>query len=172
MSELPNIQILSRDLMRGVLRRALPSHIHHIVSISDPDDGPPQEVRDREGSSLILTFHDTSNSNDEDLLAPTRDDVLKIVSFAEKVSAGENVLCHCNAGISRSSAAALTILAAKLDPSAENAEFAVSELMRIKSLIHPNKLMVSFADDVLGYEGSLIAAHASTFGGGDLFFVP
>jgi predicted protein tyrosine phosphatase len=166
--ELPNVQILSRDLMKGVLRSAIPSRVHHVVSISDPADGPPEEVRDHPGRALVLLFHDIPEP-DEDLTVPTRKDVKAIVKFAEAIGPGENVLCHCNAGISRSSAAALTILASKLGNSRQAAMDAVQHLLAIKTIIHPNRLMVQYADEILGFDGALVEAHASTFLSGGLF---
>lgn len=166
--EFPDVQILSRDLMRGVLRRARPSQIHHVVSISDPGDGPPQEVRDHPGRTLVLLFHDIPEP-DEDLTVPTRRDVEAIVKFAQAMGPGENVMCHCNAGISRSSAAALTILASKLGNSRQAAMDAVEAVLAIKKIIHPNRRMVAYADEILGFDGALVEAHASTFLNGGLF---
>jgi len=166
--EFPAVQILSRDLMKGVLRSAIPSQIHHVVSISDPDDGPPREVRDHAGHTLVLLFHDIPEA-DEDLTVPTKKDVEAIVKFAEAIRPGENVMCHCNAGISRSSAAALTILASKLGSSRQAAMDAVEAVLAIKKIIHPNRRMVAYADEILGFDGALVEAHTSTFLGEGLF---
>jgi len=167
---LPDVDIVNRPTARELLRRAM-SDVPHVVSISDPEDGPPSEVENHPGRTLMLTFHDISTPRSRHVL-PTRRDVLEIVKFAEAIGPGEYVMCHCNAGISRSSAAALTILASKLEPSPRSAQQAVTEVMRVKSIIHPNKLMVAFADEILGYGGALLGAHASTFEGGGGFWVP
>ena len=175
MPALPAIDIVNRKTARELLRQAAlhgpTKHVPHLISISDPEDGPPREVTEHTGRTLILRFDDHSVPHSGAVL-PTRQDVYEIVKFGAKVNAGEYLMCHCNAGISRSSAAALAVIASKFTPNGQNAILAVSEVMRIKSIIHPNKLMVSFADDILGYEGALVAAHASTFEGAALFFVP
>ena len=79
---------------------------------------------------------------------------------------------HCAAGISRSSGAALAVIASKLEPGPASAMKAVQEVMKIKQIIHPNQNMVVDADDILGYQGSLAAAYRSTFQGGELLWVP
>lgn len=166
----PDVDIVNRSTARELLRRRM-SAIPHVVSISDPQDGPPAEVEDHPQRTLALTFHDISERRGN-LVMPTRRDVLRIVKFAEAMEPGEYVMCHCNAGISRSSAAALTIFASKMDPGPRSAQQAVTEVMRVKSIIHPNRAMVAFADDILGYGGALVDAHASTFEGGVGFWVP
>jgi len=168
--DLPDVDIVNRPTARELLRRAM-SDVPHVVSISDPEDGPPPEVENHPRRTLMLVFHDISTPRLNRVM-PTRNDVVKIVNFAEAMGPREYVLCHCNAGISRSSAAALIIFASKLEPSPRSAQQAVTEVMRVKSIIHPNKLMVAFADDVLGYDGALVGAHAATFEGGGGFWVP
>lgn len=166
---LPSFSILSREHVKNVLRRVarhVPTkHIPHLVSISNPEDGPPQEVTSHAGRKLCLLFHDISEP-DKHLTVPVRYDVEQIVKFAEGIGPGEHTVCHCNAGISRSSAAALTIIASKLEPNGENAQRAITELMSIKDIIHPNRAMVQYADEILGYDGRLVGAYRSTFGGG------
>jgi predicted protein tyrosine phosphatase len=173
--EFPDIDIVNRKTAKALLRRATihdpRRQIPHLVSISDPEDGPPAEVEDHAGRTLILKFDDYS-SPVSGMTLPTYQDVQKIVKFAKDIGPGEYVMCHCNAGISRSSAAALTILASKLEPTPQNAQRVIAEVMRIKSIIHPNRAMVAFADDILGYGGALVGAHASTFEGRGGFWVP
>ena len=172
---LPDIDIVNRKTAKEFLRRAAihdpRRKIPHVISISDPADGPPREVEEHAGRTLILQFDDYIEPARGTTL-PTRRDVQQIVKFGGAIQPGEYVMCHCNAGISRSSAAALTLLASKLEPSPQSAQRTISEVMRVKSIIHPNKMMVAFADDILGYDGALVAAHASTFLGEGLFFVP
>lgn len=170
-SDLPDIVISSRDTARALLRRNF-STFRHVVSISDKTDEPPREVTKYPGRRLILNFDDVTHE-DEDLTPPTKEDVRQIVEFAQKMNPLEMVLVHCNAGISRSSAAALTLLASKLDPSPENAKRALEVLLQIKEAIHPNWLMVDFADELLGYGGALSGARREAFGEGtSLLWLP
>jgi predicted protein tyrosine phosphatase len=159
--DLPDIHIMSRDLARRVLRRA-PRAVHHVISISDPEDGPPPEVEERLNMSLVLCFHDVSDPDDV-LEMPTRRDVELIVKYAEAIRCTESVLCHCNAGISRSSAAALAVIATRTERSSDGAARAVDEVAKIKATIRPNRAMVEFMDEILGYEGDLDAAYRRKF---------
>jgi predicted protein tyrosine phosphatase len=173
--DLPSIDILSRNHVKSLLRRVAlqgtADQIPHLVSISHPEDGPPREVENHPGRTLILTFHDIAEPKAR-LTMPSRNDVAAIVRFAGGINPGEHTVCHCNAGISRSSAAALTIMASKLEPNAENAQRCITELLAIKNIIHPNRAMVQYADELLGYQGRLVGAYRSTFGGGnDLFWL-
>ena len=74
------------------------------------------------------------------------------------------MLVHCFAGISRSSASALTI-ACTVRPTADEALFAAS-LRRASAACQPNSLMVRHADDLLAREGRMIAA-VTAIGDGD-----
>lgn len=77
------------------------------------------------------------------------------------------MLAHCVGGISRSSAAALIIMASRLDASAESAERVMDELVKIKWSVVPNELMVWLADtEVLGWSGMLHAAYRRRFKAG------
>jgi predicted protein tyrosine phosphatase len=173
--EFPDIDIVNRKTAKALLRRAAlhdpRRHIPHLISISDPTDGPPREVEEHAGRTLMLTFHDISEQRGN-LVTPTLDDVWKIVKFSKEIKPDEYVLCHCNAGISRSSAAALIILATKLGNSKQAAMDAVERVLAVKNIIHPNRAMVGFADDILGYDGALVGAHASTFEGHGGFWIP
>jgi len=168
-----SLSILSRDevckLLRQVAIHATTKTVPHLVSMSDPPDGPPREVENHAGRTLALIFYDT-DEGDRDFKAPTRNDVAQIIEFAKDIQPGEHTVCHCNAGISRSSAAALTIIASKLERTPEGAQQALEELMRVKDVIHPNRTMVKYADELLGFEGSLWKAYAAIYGGGDLLW--
>lgn len=169
--DLPDIVIASRDLASNLLRRSFVA-FRHVISINDGDDHPPRVVQNRPGRNLILRFHDITHE-DEDLVPPCGNDVAKIISFADGIQPQETVLVHCNAGISRSSAAALTVIASMLEPTKKNAERAVEELLRVKEAIRPNWLMVKFADEQLSYKGTLLGAYREAFGAGtNLLWLP
>jgi len=170
----PSITIASYDLAEGLLGSRVGSQFTHVVSINDPDRAPPGPLLHHEGAHLVLSFHDISDPDPRlvGMAAPKSQDVECIIEFAAGIHEGSEVLCHCAAGISRSSAAALTILASKLEPSSISAMKAVQEVLRIKDMIHPNGLMVGFADRLLGYKGRLVDAYSATFKGGSLLWMP
>ena len=91
------------------------------ISINNPDEEPPPALKGHPGKHLILHFHDISQANSPSsqlagFLPPEQQDVQHIIKFAEDMDSSSEVLCHCAAGISRSSAAALIIIASKLEP--------------------------------------------------------
>jgi predicted protein tyrosine phosphatase len=135
----------------------------HVVSINDPSTRPPETLEGHAARRLILNFWDTLAPNSQWPEAPTKDHVRQILSFARGVNAGDLVLVHCAAGISRSSAAALVILASKVAPTAEGAVEAIDRLLEAKAKIRPNQTMVRFADELLGFGGELSKHYADRF---------
>lgn len=169
----PRISIMSYDLAEGALGSTIGFKFTHVISINNPETEPPKPLEQHPGKHLVLSFHDISvNPNKGNFSVPGRDDVKRIIEFAEDMDEESEVLCHCAAGISRSSAAALTIIASKYEASSINAMKAVQDVLAIKNIIHPNAIMVGFADELLGWDGRLVAAHSSTFKGGDLLWMP
>lgn len=115
---------------------------------------------------LKLTFHDISEPM-EGFNPPRREHVEQIVDFAAGWDRSEPLLIHCWAGISRSTAAALTTMCL-LHPDADEADLA-RELRRISPSATPNRLMVGYADDILARRGRLVAAAEAIGRGEDAF---
>jgi predicted protein tyrosine phosphatase len=169
----PSISISSYDLATDLLGSTVGLQFSHVISINNPDTAPPGPLEDHPGKHLVLHFHDISvNPGKGNFTTPGLDHVRSIIKFAEDMTSSSNVLCHCAAGISRSSAAALIIIASKMEVSSINAMKAVQDVLSIKNIIHPNAIMVRLADEELGWGERLMAAHSSTFTGGDLLWMP
>lgn len=124
--------------------------IHAVISIGGADDRPPAGL----GSfwpRLRLVFEDEVLPVQG---GPTADHVARIIAFSRTVDLRENrVLIHCHAGISRSSAAAVIVLAVALDVAmaTEIAEY----LRRVHPHCVPNRLMLQLADELLETGGAL-----------------
>ncbi len=89
-------------------------------------------------------------------LGPTEQDVRRIISLAEDLrSASGKVLIHCEAGVSRSSAAALIIYACWLGPGRERD--AMERVLAQRPIAIPNRRMVELADRLLDRRGHLVA---------------
>ena len=126
-----------------------------VVSIGDPGQDRPFGM-DRITQRLRLEFHDVLESSAEDT-APCSADVERIVRFAERTAdTPRRVLVHCEAGISRSTAAALILYAVWLGPGEE--ENAAARVFASVPWAHPNRTMVRLADDLLQRGGALVAA--------------
>lgn len=94
------------------------------------------------------------------LRGPTFDDVNAVIDFGRRFRARVDVrvVSHCEQGRSRSSAAALAVLADAFGPGRENE--AVATLMRgdLDGMMHPNPRFVRMADAALLRAGRLEAA--------------
>jgi predicted protein tyrosine phosphatase len=114
-----------------------------VISIGDPESLPPFGYRNIR-NKLRLVFYDT-----HDEVGPTEEDVQRLIDFAHVIAKRPaRVLTHCQAGISRSSAAAYIIYAVALGHGRE-----VEALQRVyaqRPIASPNRLMVSIADRLLG----------------------
>lgn len=151
------VEVCSRDEAGAILSSPdKRSDICFLISIGEPTDKPPAGYS-TVARKLRLLFSDTV---DED--GPTEDDVRKIISAARGLANQKGrVLIHCQAGISRSSAAAVILHAILLGPGHE--EEAVARVVAQRPIARPNRRMIEIADGLLGREGALMRAVA----GGD-----
>lgn len=169
---LPNITISSYEHACGLLT-SIGEQFTHIISINNPGEVPPPPLQHHLGRHLILYFHDiTDPPSPGGFVPPSTEDVRKILAFAKRIKEQDEVLVHCAAGISRSSAAALAIIASKLEPKRANGARAIREVLAIKKFIHPNHNMVVDTDKLLGYDGGLVDAYALVWKGSDLIWMP
>jgi len=133
------------------------SGVTHVLSILDPDWPDPEDFRQYGPHQRVLwRFHDIVNEQDG-MLAPTENSVRDLLDLGEKLR-GETVdhlLIHCHMGISRSTAAAITLMV-QHNPGRERDAF--THLRRIRPRTWPNSRMIRFADDMLGRGGALVKA--------------
>ena len=131
--------------------------VTHVLSILDPGWPDPQSfLAFGPHSRAVLRFHDAIEPEAKTVL-PQEADVETILAFGR--DAGDDLrhlLIHCHAGISRSTAAMLMILA-QADPGKTD-EALVERLVAIRPQAWPNSRMIGFADALLGREGRLSAA--------------
>jgi len=125
--------------------------LRYLVSIGSATDAPPAGIRNVP-VRLRLVFDDEESAERG---GPDRGHVERLVAFGRAVDFGTGrLLVHCQAGISRSSAAALIVLAARLGPGVE--EHAAAFVKRLFPASRPNRRMLELADDVLA--SSLLGA--------------
>jgi predicted protein tyrosine phosphatase len=128
------------------------AHARRVVSILEPAAPTPLALTDFAGDLLTLRFDDVIVPGDN-YQPPARADIERLLAFDRDHQAGDVLLIHCTAGISRSTAA-LAILLTQRQPGAEAAVFA--ELRAIRPHAWPNSLMIALADDILSAEGRLV----------------
>ena len=113
---------------------------------------------------LELSFHDITEIR-PGLVAPDRAIMQEILDFARQARDHE-ILIHCWAGISRSSAAAY-VIACDRNPGFERD--IADELRRRAPSVTPNRLMVALADDLLDRDGRMTEAINRIGRGADAF---
>jgi predicted protein tyrosine phosphatase len=148
----PFIQVCSLDAAREADVEAYDG----IITIEDSDITNPFRVEGGSPPQRVLTFDDITGPIDN-WVAPEEFHVRSALSFARQWDQ-PSLLIHCKAGMSRSPAMALAILADWLGEGCE-AE-AVRELIKVSRLCTPNKYMINLTDRVLGRNGRLVEACA------------
>ena len=122
-----------------------------IITIEDTTIREPFRVQTDEPKQLILRFDDINQPMD-DYIVPQMSHIKRALEFADKFEDG-SLLIHCHAGISRSSAIALAVIAKRLGSGKEEA--AVNTLEHINPNCRPNKSIVEMADELLERDGKL-----------------
>lgn len=128
----------------------------YYISTIGPDDVCYNKGKEKH---LLLSFHDIEDVSDSDFTAPTREHIKQILEFSETLPDEANLLIHCMAGISRSTATAIGVCCQKgMTPSD-----ALSHVRNIREptlkagyMVLPNRLMIGYFDDELGLGGELV----------------
>ncbi|MGB7973953.1 MAG: protein-tyrosine-phosphatase [Roseiarcus sp.] len=135
--------------------------VTHVLSILDPEWPDPEAFQAfNPHFRATLRFHDAIEPG-PDILLPQREDVEAILTFGRDAAEAGGLLIHCHAGISRSTAATLMILAQAHSHEAED-ELA-ERLLTTRPQAWPNSRMITFADELLERNGRLSAANASIY---------
>ena len=144
----------------------LPTHrshgVTHVLSVLDPEREDPTIFGNFDPHErTILRFHDVIEDK-EGRPAPTRADVEAILDYGETLIESRadrqdgHLLVHCHMGVSRSTAAMITLMAQCEPDRDEDSIFTTIREMR--PIAWPNSVMIGFADELLGREGRLTAA--------------
>jgi predicted protein tyrosine phosphatase len=86
--------------------------------------------------------------------APTDDDIQRLLDASDTLLEAEYVYCHCEAGISRSTAAAYILHCIDLGPGFE--EESLFKVLLLNRDARPSLLMVTIADRLLGRDGKMV----------------
>ncbi len=135
--------------------------VTHVLSILDPEWPEPEAFEDFEPHARVtFRFHDAIEP-ERGVVLPQKPDVDAILGFGRDAGGVTHLLIHCHAGISRSTAAMLMILAQAHPHELEDA--IVNRLLEIRPQAWPNSRMIGFADELLGRAGRLSAAVARIY---------
>jgi predicted protein tyrosine phosphatase len=156
-SSFPDFAICGLDELVGHQARG----VTHVLSILDPEWPDPTAFQAFDPHfRAILRFHDAIEP-DRDILLPQKGDVEAILTFGRGAADAGGLLIHCHAGISRSTAATLMILA-QAHPD-EKEDGLADRLLQTRPQAWPNSRMIEFADELLDRRGRLVAAIAGIY---------
>ncbi|MBV9783237.1 MAG: protein-tyrosine-phosphatase [Acidisphaera sp.] len=142
----------------------LPEHsavgVSHVLSILDPDWPVPDAFGSYgEHQRLELRFNDVIEEF-PGTIPPRQEHVTQLLAFGRTLLAEpareRHLLVHCHAGVSRSTASMLLMLA-QAQPE-RNAEALAEEILRVRSKAWPNLRIVEMGDAELGRAGALVTA--------------
>jgi len=134
--------------------------VSHVLSILDPGQPEPAALAAFPAHArLDLRFHDIIEEREGEI-APMASDVDLLLAFGRDLEAEPkeraHLLVHCHAGISRSTASMVLLLAqARPDKPAATV---VNEVVRIRPRAWPNLRIVRLGDALLKREGTLVTA--------------
>jgi predicted protein tyrosine phosphatase len=142
------------------------ARVSHVLSILDPGTPVPTDFGAyAEHDRLELRFHDIIDAQ-PGLLCPDPTHIAGLLRFIQPMvdepRADLHLLVHCHGGYSRSTAAAILVLA-KARPELSGAEL-IEELLRIRSRIWPNLRMLEIGDELLGRDGDIVRAMHRFYG--------
>ena len=162
---MPAIHICSLKLVEELSATIKPSHILSVLGGISPFPPTPSGIDPKNHLKLIVSDIIAAESG---MIAPAPDHVDEIIAFGRRWAAENDgkrpLLVHCFAGISRSTASALSIACA-VHPHVDEEHYARS-LRDASRSAQPNSLMIEHADAALGRNGRLIDA-VEAIGPGD-----
>jgi len=142
--------------------------VSHVLSVLDPGRAEIDAFAAYgDHHRTTLRFHDIIDPA-AGMIMPAREHVEAILDFGTGLlgwrgdGPAGHLLVHCHMGISRSTAAMLTLMA-QTEPDAEE-DVLFARLREIRSQAWPNSVMVGMADEMLGRDGRLVAALRRHYG--------
>jgi predicted protein tyrosine phosphatase len=134
----------------------LDARVTHVISILDPGTEEPAKFAELDAARLLrLRFNDIIEVQPAGE-PPGESHIAALVEFGGAVAAHDNhrALIHCHMGISRSTAAAIILVADQ----GRDAEAAVARVTALRPIAWPNLRMIELADALLGFDRRLVHA--------------
>ena len=131
--------------------------VTHLLSVLDPEFPEPESLGLLSPARrLQLRFHDTIDVRPGQILVE-EEHVRQVLTFGRDLpTAKGHLLVHCHAGISRSTAFTILLLAQAL-PDVSSAKI-VAEIVRVRDRAWPNLRIIELGDEILDRKGTLVAA--------------
>lgn len=126
----------------------------HVISIVDPGVEQVTPAGIDPSCHLVLQCEDTEDSDWD--AGPSLEQVARLLSFGREIPDHAVLVVHCHAGISRSPAALLAILAQEEMRSPDGCRRAMRMVRAVRPQASPNRLIAWHADQLLGCSGRLL----------------
>jgi predicted protein tyrosine phosphatase len=126
----------------------------HLLSLLTPAHMPATPMTVLPANHLKVACHDIVEPFPGAIL-PDETHLTSIIDFSRSWDGTKPMLIHCFAGVSRSTAAALVVAAAR---ETRPVETLTEQLRSVAPHAHPNHHMISIADTLLELEGTFVAA--------------
>lgn len=146
------IHVCSLAHLQGTVQATGASHIITVMADVGQVRRPPTIL---ENNHLVISMDDIIEEA-EGFTAPAVDHVERVLSFGRSWNRAAPMVIHCYAGISRSTASAFAVACA-LNPNRSESQIA-RQIRSVSAFAHPNRLIVSHADRLLGREGRMLRA--------------
>ncbi|MCB1178794.1 MAG: dual specificity protein phosphatase family protein [Leptospiraceae bacterium] len=141
-----NIIIKSKSEIVELINKKYENRLFDAISIGDPDEDEPIKDYKKLSNYLRLEFFDMESGDPESNLyrIPEKEDFEKVISFYEKIKNSNNdLLIHCKAGISRSTAVGLFMIYKELISEKKS----IDTLLYIRPKALPNRNIIKFIDE-------------------------
>lgn len=122
-------------------------HYSKIIGLVNPEAKVAQDPKYH-----VEYFHDVMEPIDG-WVHPTIEHMERVLEFSKTITKDDKLLVHCNAGVSRSTATAIMVC---MDHGL-TADEAFRKVYEVRPHMNPNSLLLTFADELLGCDGSLLA---------------
>jgi predicted protein tyrosine phosphatase len=136
----------------GTVQATGASHVITVMADVDKVQRPASILQD---NHLVISMDDITEEA-EGFTAPAVNHVERVLSFGRSWTRTAPMVIHCYAGISRSTASAFAIACA-LNPNRSESDIA-RKIRGASAFAHPNRLIVSHADRLLGRDGRMLRA--------------
>lgn len=146
------LHVCSLAHMPGTVQATGASHVVTVMADVSRVLRPPSI---RECNHLVISMDDIVEEA-EGFTAPALDHVERVLDFGRNWDRAAPMVIHCYAGISRSTASAFAIACA-LNPKRSEQQIA-QQIRNVSAFAHPNRLIVSHADRLLGRDGRMLRA--------------
>lgn len=155
------LHVCSLAHLPGTVQATGASHVITVMADVEQVRRPASILAD---NHLVISMDDITEEA-EGFTAPAVAHVERVLAFGQSWTRSAPMVIHCYAGISRSTASAFAIACA-LNPHRSEAQIA-RQIRGASACAHPNRLIVSHADRLLGRDGRMIRA-LDDMGPGDL----